>query len=215
MKLKKIISTYLSFDRYFSKADFSNFSLEVLEYRKIRNTDKFDMKFGAWSRIYEYPLVIDKIREYSSSTNISIHNSSWGFESCHVDFKNDLEIEFNEIVNSDLLPSDVPNTVVWDITKAPPADYNDKFDFVLNVSTVEEVDADHLAIIKNLILQIKPGGILIMTFDLPGMQLKKLDKLVGQELLEFDDNLNGANSALPIKKYDKLNCGLLVLRRKT
>jgi len=33
---------------------------------------------------------------------------------------------------------------------------------VVNVSTVEEVDADHLAIIKNLISQIKSGGLLVM-----------------------------------------------------
>jgi hypothetical protein len=215
MKVKKFISRYLSYDRYFSSADFSRFSLDVLEYRKIRISDRHDTKYEAWSRIYEYPLVLDKIREHTASTDISIHNSSWGFNSCHIDFKNDLESEFSEIVNSDLLPSDVPNTVIWDITSPPPAAYLDKFDFVLNVSTVEEVDADHLMIIENLVSQIKPGGLLVMTFDMPGMQLKKLNKLVNQELVEFDDNLNGANSVLPTAKYSGLNCGLLVLRRKS
>lgn len=213
MKLKKIISRYLSWGRYFSKADFSKFGLEILEYRKIRLSDRSDRKYEAWSRIYEYPLVLDKIREYSTGTDISIHNSSWGFNEIHAGFKSDLESEFREIVNSDLLPSDVPNTEIWDITKAPPVSYIDKFDVVLNVSTVEEVDADHLAIIENLISQIKPGGLLIMTFDMPGMQLKKLNSLVKQQLKEYDDNINGANSVLPTKKYSHLNCGLLVLRR--
>lgn len=213
MKLKKIISRYFSWGRYFSSADFTKYDLEILEYRKIRLSDRHDTKYDAWSRIYEYPLVLDKIREFSSSADISIHNSSWGFNEIHAGFKSDLESEFGVVVNSDLLPSEVPNTEIWDITKKPPTEYIDKFDVVLNVSTVEEVDADHLAIIENLISQIKPGGLLIMTFDMPGMQLKKLNTLVRQQLVEFDDNINGANSVLPTKKYSHLNCGLLVLRR--
>lgn len=213
MKIKKYISRYLSYGRYFSSADFSRFSFDTLEYRKIRLSDRHETKYDAWSRIYEYPLVLDKIREYSSGSNISIHNSSWGFNEIHAGFKSDLESEFGEVVNSDILPSDVPNTEIWDLTQPPASAYIDKFDVVLNVSTVEEVDADHLMIIENLISQIKPGGLLIMTFDMPGMQLKKLNNLVGQELVEFEDNINGANSVLPTKKYSHLNCGLLVLRR--
>jgi len=213
MKVKKLISRYLSYSRYFSSSDFSRFSFEVLEYRKVRLSDRYDEKYEAWSRIYEYPLVIDKIREHTSTTDISIHNSSWGFNELHACFKNDLENEFKEVVNSDLLPSEVPNTVIWDITTRPPEEYLDRFDFVLNVSTVEEVDADHLMIIENLVSQVKPGGYLIMTFDMPGMQMAKLNKLLNKELVEFEDNINGANSAIPLAKYSHLNCGLLVLRR--
>lgn len=215
MKLKKYISRYISFGRYFSSADFSKFSFDVLEYRKIRLSDRHDKKFEAWSRIYEYPLVLDKIKEHTATTDISIHNSSWGFNECHVNFKNDLEAEYSEVVNSDILPSDVPNTSIWDLTTAPPEEFIERFDFILNVSTVEEVDADHLMIIENLIAQLKPGGFLIMTFDMPGMQLKKLNNMVGQELLDFDDNINGVNSVIPTPKYGHLNCGLLVLRRNS
>jgi len=215
MKVKKFISRYLSYSRYFSSADFSRFSFDVLEYRKVRLSDRYEEKYETWSRIYEYPLVIDKIREHTSTTEISIHNSSWGFNELHAGFKDDLESEFREVVNSDLLPSEIPNTVIWDITTRPPEKYLDRFDFVLNVSTVEEVDTDHLMIIENLVAQVKPGGFLIMTFDMPGMQLTKLNKLLNKSLVEFDDNINGANSAIPLPKYSHLNCGLLVLRRNS
>jgi ABC-type transporter Mla MlaB component len=66
---------------------------------------------------------------------------------------------------------------VLDITVQPPEEYINKFDVVINVSTVEEVDADHLEIIKNLLMQVRVGGYLIITFDLPGMQLRKLERL--------------------------------------
>jgi ABC-type transporter Mla MlaB component len=66
---------------------------------------------------------------------------------------------------------------VLDITAQPPEEYINKFDVVINVSTVEEVDADHLEIIKNLLMQVRVGGYLIITFDLPGMQLRKLERL--------------------------------------
>jgi len=214
MKLKKLVSRYLQPNRYLSNADFSPFSMSVVEYRKIRASDRYEDSYGVWSRIYEYPLVLDKIEQYSTGSDISVHNSSWGFETCHIDFKNVLESRYKTVVNSDINPADVPNTEVWDITSQPPAEYIDNFDVVLNVSTVEEVDDDHLKIIRNLVAQIKPGGLLIMTFDLPGMQLSKLNKLLGAELEEFDDNLNGANSAQPSSKYATLNCGLLVLKRE-
>jgi hypothetical protein len=214
MKLKNFISRYLSRDRYFSNVDFSQYSLSVLEFRKIRASDRFEMQYEAWSRIYEYPLVIDKIKQFSNGTDISIHNSSWGFAGCHIVFKDALETQFRQVTNSDLLPSQVSNTVVWDITEEPPTDYIGKFDAVLNVSTVEEVDVDHLLIIKNLLDQIKPGGLLVMTFDLPGMQIMKLEKVLAAQLQEFDDNLNGENSKLQNSRYSNLNCGLLVLRKE-
>ena len=214
MKLRNFVSRYLSLERYFSRVDFSQYSLDVLEFRKIRASDRLEMQYEAWSRIYEYPLVIDKIKQFSYGPDISIHNSSWGFGDCHIVFKDALETQFGHVVNSDLLPSQVPNTAVWDITAEPPTDYIEKFDAVLNVSTVEEVDVDHLLIIKNLLDQIKPGGLLVITFDLPGMQIMKLEKILAAKLQEFDDNLNGANSELPNSKYEHLNCGLLVLRKE-
>jgi hypothetical protein len=121
--------------------------------------------------------VLDCISKYLGRKDISIHNSSWGFGGVHIAFKEDLESSFESVVNSDILHSDEPNTAVLDITAQPPEEYINKFDVVINVSTVEEVDADHLEIIKNLLMQVRVGGYLIITFDLPGMQLRKLERL--------------------------------------
>ena len=114
-----------------SSADFSPFTMSVLEYRKIRASDRFEQAYGAWSRTYEYPLVLDKIEQHSNGTDISVHNSSWGFETCHIDFKNVLESRYTTVVNSDINASNEANTEIWDITSQPPAQYIEKFDIVL------------------------------------------------------------------------------------
>ncbi len=215
MKLKRYISRYLSWSRYFSHVDFSEFKLNVLEFRHIRLSDRIDMQYEEWSRVFEYPLVIDKIEQFTNGNDIAVHNSSWGFNACHIIFKDVLESKFSKVVNSDLLVSDVPNTEIWDLTTPPPSSYLNQFDAVINVSTVEEVDTDHLLILHHLLQQVKSGGVLIVTFDLPGMQLNKLEKLFNQTIIKFDDNLNGSNSPVPNAKYSGLTCGLLVIRKES
>ena len=172
-----------------------------------------DKKYDAWSRIYEYPLVLDKIKEYKSGADISIHNSSWGFEGCHTTFKEDLEEIYNNVLHTDIKASDLANTAVYDITKPAPEDYIGKFDVIINVSTVEEVKFDHVKIFNNLLSQVNNGGILILTFDLPGMQLRKFEKMFGEKIARFDDELNGANSANPNRKYKRLECGLMIVEK--
>lgn len=54
--------------------------------------------------------MLDKIQQYTEGNDLKIHNSSWGFETCHIDFKNVLKSQYAEVVNSGILPSDVPNT---------------------------------------------------------------------------------------------------------
>ena len=188
-------------------------TIKVLEFRKLRVTDRLDKKYGAWSRIYEYPLVLDVIKKYKNDTDISIHNSSWGFEGCHIIFKDDLDKTYKDVLHTDILPSKIDNTDVYDITKQPPEEYVEKFDVVINVSTVEEVKFDHITIFNNLLAQVKKGGILICTFDLPGLQLRKFEKLFGRKITTFDDDLNGSISANPNPKYKRLQCGLMVVEK--
>jgi SAM-dependent methyltransferase len=194
--------------------------MKVLEFRKIRKDDLYDLKYNWWSRIYEYPLVIESIDKYmdnnnnnNNNNNIKIHNTSWGFEGVHITFKNDLEKKYNEVVNSDIKESQELNTIIWDITNKPMGNHINYFDVVINVSTVEEVKSDHVNILKNLIAQIKDGGLLIITFDLPGLDLDNVEKFLGVKLETHDDDVNGANSKLKNNKYGHLTCGLLVLRK--
>lgn len=187
--------------------------MKPLEFRKIRTSDHRDDKYEAWSRIYEYPLVLDAIKKYKNASNISIHNSSWGFEGCHITFKDELEKTYKNILHTDIKSSDLANTEVYDITKSPPDEYIGKFDAVINVSTVEEVKFDHITIFNNLFSQVNDGGILILTFDLPGLQLRKFEKMFGKKIARFDNELNGANSANPNLKYKRLECGLMVVEK--
>ena len=194
-----------------SPVEFGQF--ELLEFRTITLNDRVDQQFIAWSRIYVYPIILDMMSKYEADNNLKIHNTSWGFKGCHITFKNILESKFREVTNSDILESKESNTTVWDITKTPPSEFFNAFDVVLNVSTVEEVKSDHLGIFKNLFDQVKNGGLLIITFDLPGLQIKKFEKLFGQKILTSDMNIDGSNSMNPTPKYKHLNCGIIVLRK--
>jgi hypothetical protein len=213
LKLSRFVKRYLKPSRYLTNSSLDPRSVRVVEFRKLRVVDPCDLQYEAWSRIYEYPLLLNRIDQYAKRQDIEVHNSSWGFNSLHARFKQELERRYRSVVNTDILPSSEPNTALMDITKPPPQPYRDRFDVVLNVSTVEEVDDDHLMIVENLVMQVRPGGFLMITFDIPGMQMGKIEKFLGRTIERFGDELNGANSSLPNEKYAALSCGLLVLQK--
>jgi len=186
--------------------------MKILEFRKIRRSDRCDEKYVAWSRIYEYPLIMDMIKKYSDVKNPSLHNTSWGFEGCHVTFKNDLDHILSDCIHSDIKVSNLPKTEIWDITKSSRSEWHDNFDVVINVSTLEEVDYDHVEIFDNLLAQVKPGGLLICTFDLPGLDLPKFENMFSN-IERFDDELNNHNSNIPAFKERNLECGLMVIQK--
>ena len=186
--------------------------MEILEFRKITTDDKYDQSYvGAWSRVYEYPLVIDMIHKYASA-NPYIHNTCWGFEGVHVKFKNQLETMF-KTDNSDIKSSNLPNTFVYDLTNPPPSETIEKYDAVINVSVLEEIKWDHIELFNNLMTQVKPNGILILTFDLPGLQLAKFERMFGRNIVVNGTPINGFISKNPNNRYGHLNCGLLVIRK--
>lgn len=59
----------------------------VIEFRYLTRNDVFDKKYIAWSRIYEYPSVLNMLKKLGATKKSTIHNSSWGFEGCHVHLK--------------------------------------------------------------------------------------------------------------------------------
>lgn len=186
--------------------------MNIIKFRKIILSDICDTKYTAWSRVYEYPLVLDIIEEFNTVKNPKIHNTSWGFEGVHVMFKEDLDSKYN-VLHSDIKSSSLPNTAIWDITSPTPEKYINEFDIVINVSTVEEVNFDHLTIFNNLLKQVKKGGLLIITFDLPGLQLEKFEGFLGQPIERFSNELSGGTSVMPNLKYTHLSCGVLVIRK--
>lgn len=189
----------------------------LLDFRKINLSDEYSEYFNdglSWSRVYEYPLVINEIKKYyPKNQDIKIHNSSWGFQGIHVTFKNYLDSIYKNVIHSDIKYSNLEKTMVYDITKSPEDKYKEYFDVVINISTLEEVNFDHLQSFKNLFDQVKIGGLLIITFDLPGLQLNKFEILFDQKLKTSNMDINGFNSKLPFSIFGHLSCGIIVLKK--
>lgn len=156
--------------------------MDILEFRYLTKNDQFDDSYPHWSRKYEYPTVFNEIiKRRSEFDRPTIHNSSWGFdEDHHQKFKNALEAEFGapNVTNSDIVYNQIPNTCYHDITLPPNENFREQFDFVLNISAVEEIAGDHQTYIDNLTAQVKPGGYLICTFDYPGLRLENIDNIL-------------------------------------
>ena len=157
--------------------------MKLLHLDYIREDEIKDDTYPHWSRKYEYPVILDEIDflSYSSDLDIvKIHNTSWGFDvEHHQAFKNALELEYGveNVDNSDIRPSNIPNTFVLDITNTAACEpFKNSYDFVLNVSAVEEIPFDHFQILKNLYSMVRPGGFLICTFDIPGLNIRGWDK---------------------------------------
>lgn len=188
--------------------------MEILTFRKIVTDDTADLLYDdgtTWSRIYEYPLVLKELTTYHPTAS-TVHNSSWGFLDIHALFKDKLDATY-QARHSDLRPSDLPHTFVYDITHPPDDSEVGRYDVVINVSTMEEVDADHWQCFQNLFAQVKPGGLFVATFDLPGLQLKRFEAEFGLTLAVDGKAVHGNNSLVRNRKYRKLNCGIMTLRK--
>jgi hypothetical protein len=199
--------------------------MEVIDFRFLTTKDLYDTKYEAWSRIYEYPLVLQKIKELGGNSTSLIHNSSWGFAGVHILFKNDLDSIYPNTIHSDIyIPQEYPNVIKYDITKPIESKYHNYFDFVLNVSTVEEVPFNNVNIIENLLQQVKINGYLIITFDYSNrtftkegqgsLNLNNVEFFLNKKIESRPENiLNGSNSFLPCNTWSHLNCGLLIIKK--
>ena len=188
--------------------------MELLTFRKIVTDDDADLLYDdgtTWSRIYEYPLVLKELKAHHPHAS-TVHNSSWGFLDIHALFKNKLDAAY-DARHSDLRPSELPHTFVYDITHPAADEEIGRYDVVINVSTMEEVDADHWQCFQNLYAQVKPGGLFVATFDLPGLQLPRFEAEFNQRLAVSGTAVHGNNSLVRNRKYRKLTCGIMTLRK--
>ena len=160
--------------------------MKVEAFGLFTTDDPIDWTFDCpicWSRIYEYPFVIGHLRG-------SIHNTSWGYEGVHLVFRDWLDTHYRNVVHSDLRGPEV-----WDVRTPPPSKWLGRFDTLLSVSTLEEVDADHPTIIRDCFLpQLKPGGRVVITFDLPGFQLSAVEDWLGRTVDRPSNALTPRNS---------------------
>lgn len=189
--------------------------MKVLEFKYFDSSDESTKEYfdgHCWSRPYEYCKVENQIRKHVK-VGSRIHNTSWGFEGPHVKFKESLDSLSMETLHTDVIPSELKNTEFYDITKAPKEEWKESFDAVINISTVEEVPFDHVTVIKNLLEMVKPGGYLFITFDLPGLQLKKVEQFVRSSIEETTDKLTGVSSKYPNPRFRGLSCGYLAIHK--
>ena len=191
----------------------SNQDINVVEFRTFTEEDSFDLKWNWWSRVYEYQFILNSLESLGATSESKIHNTCWGYHGVHITFKDILESSY-QVLNSDILSSSELGTEIYDVRKSPPKDWIEKFDFVINVSTVEEVSASHIKLIQNLLIQVKPGGYLILTFDLPGLQLWAIEKFFRRKIKRSTTNeISGESSALPSNDFAHLRVGLLVIQK--
>jgi len=185
----------------------------IVDFRLLTRDDPFDLGYKYWSRIYEYTYVKRILTELGADRTSSLHNTCWGFEGVHVDFKEYLDKTYNDVLHSDIKPSNLRNTMVHDITK--PYTLR-KFDFVINVSTVEEVKHSHVEVIKNLLDQTREGGYVIITFDYGKasntLDLPDVEKMLGVKLQTSENDISGLNSEIPENRNKLLKCGVIVLK---
>jgi hypothetical protein len=192
--------------------------VKILEFKFFSTEDNIDKKFehGGWSRIYEYPAVLECIDKYCKSKEPKIHNTCWGWAGVHVTFKNELEQRYgmSNIKNSDIKYSEFENTSIYNIKEKPTEDEVGKYDVVLNISTIEEVNNfSHVEIFNNLYKQVKQDGILIITFDYPGLNLDDIENHLGLKIKDDKQRVNGSNSVAENKKYSHLNFGLICVQK--
>lgn len=192
-----------------------NFSqeFEVIEFSYIDVDSSYDLKWGWWSRVFEYELALAKIKELGVQRNSTIHNTCWGYHGSHILFKNALESTSVHVTNSDILSSSIPNTTTYDLRKPPIDDWRNAFDFVMNISTIEEIASPHLEIIENLLTMVKPNGILLATFDIPGIQLREVEELLGAKIGQVLNPVNGMNSPYQMNEFADLNAGYFIIRK--
>lgn len=191
---------------------------DVLEFRNFSTDDPFDAKWGAWSRAYEYEWVLLTLKKLGANSKSTVHNTSWGFEggpyTCHREFKEALDGAGYETLHSDIIPSTLPRTTLWNLTEDPPSDWVQGFDFVINISTMEEVNANHVQILRRLFSMVKEGGYLLCTFDLPGLQLPSIEEEVEENYFtNVKEKLTGDNSVFPEPRFSYLTAGKLLIQR--
>jgi len=187
--------------------------MKLIEFKSIDRTFRYDLEGVHWSRIYEYPLVLDLLDKYGANNDSHIHNTCWGWEGVHIWFKNILDEKYNNNINSDIKKPNEPNTFIYNLLHKPRKEWVEKFDFVLNISTLEEVKGDHIDVFLKSFSMVKPGGYFISTFDLPGLQLEKFEKLFNQKYTNSDNSISGNNSEVISSRNSHLKCGYMVVKK--
>lgn len=174
--------------------------LEVLEFKYIAAEDFCDPdRWPNWSRAYEYAIALDHCIE--NREGVVIHNTCCGGENpLHRAFVKSL-LPFGSVINSDLKPFRMC-IAQCDIRKPIPY----RADTVLCISALEELQPDEqVEAVKNLWNSVLPDGHLLITADVPGLDLPALEAFVGHPCKDTPSRLSGSTSIFPQHEHSHLN----------
>lgn len=183
----------------------------VEEFRLFGEMDSHNFMWEEWSRVYEYEFAINALKLQISDISREVHNTSWGFSSLHQLFKYELEKLPFKTLHSDIKKSSLPNTVVYNLKRPVPKNWINKFDVVLNISTLEEIESSQLLVLLRLLKMTKPGGTLIITFDVPGLKLQYFEEFLGKKLEEPLNPVTFVRNENDL--HLELNVGVLMLQK--
>ena len=180
----------------------------VHAFRLFAPGDPCDLEFGNWSRIHEYPAVLNELGAIHKRGRLRVHNTAAGGEFvCHRQFMEALRAY--DTLHTDLVVRD--GVCFYDI-REPAPEWDRAFDAVVCISTLEHLLPDEQRrALENLARQVRAGGRLVITFDLPGADLGLLERIAGCRITRQAVPLNGSNSRLPNPRFTDLNVGLLSL----
>ena len=149
--------------------------MKVIDFSFFAETDPRDAFYANWSRQYEYPWVISRLRAYGAK---SVHNTACGGSmQIHGKFAISLGNEFNT-VNSDVFVD--RSWFVRDYCDITVPWRGEKFDAVVCVSAIEHIDGHKpIRIIENLLGHVKDDGIALITFDAPPVNFTELENIFG------------------------------------
>ena len=167
----------------------------------------FNQRYKNWSRCYEWGYVFGLAHFCKFKT---AHNTCCGTNALHNLFASDLVSLIPHVLNTDIFPSD--NGVVFDNHKIHSVidPYNDRFDLVVCISTLEELPPQEIeTVLKNLLDQVNPGGRLIITCDYPQVNIPVLEAFTGVPITDVSVRLNGSNSIYANDGYQNLNIILI------
>lgn len=195
----------------------------VREFRFLTTDDEHEEKrWDNWSRCYEYTLVLKKLAamQKGKGEKLRVHNTACGGSPLHTAFANELH-RLYDTVNSDAEPLKlakypkwpwVPNYAQYDLTKPDEELYGGVFNAVLCISTLEHIESRHTElIVTSLLDQLRPGGVLMITVDVPSSGMGVLAQMVGRSCCVGDvaKLLTPDNSAFFVPGHPMTNIAYL------
>jgi SAM-dependent methyltransferase len=134
-------------------------------------------KNGWWSRVYEYRWMKDVNEVYfGSSENKSAIDVATGDQ--HPGMFILESVGFSRVVGTDLFPKQkyrysLKSNMEYVCDDIVHSKIIEKFDSVNCISVLEHIDPELQSLaLENMIRMVKSGGIIVLTFDMPGFEYK-------------------------------------------